>query len=1533
MKKLIIKWSVGVLLAPIILFFILTIALYIPKVQNFAVGKATGIISKTLGMDVKIEELRLTFLLDINLKNVAVTDSVGQRILEVENLDIDLGFRKLLFGEIDVEGIQLNNATADTQALIPGIGIKGHINSFFIDSHGVSLPQSKIIINNANLSGADIQVALKPTEPEDTTTSATDWAIALQKVSLTDSRLKLSLQDDSMQIAANVQALSLVDGYLDLGKSAYSIMRADLNADSIRYDMVYQPITAGLDPNHIHLSGIEAGLDSIHFNGQTLDALLLLKHFKFKEKCGIEVTEAEAKVLMDSISIQIPEFIINTAASHVAAKGYFDFAAISSPSDGSFNAELLGEIGKKDITLFTTALPHEFIRLYPDAPITIAINANGNIDSLELNKAEVALADAFKIKAVGDATLLTDPVKRNANVRITADTKNLDFIKPLLEDSVSGKFAIPPMSIDGSLSMKGTLYDTDIRLQESNGHILAKASLDTEGLKYNMALDIDSLLLSNFLPKDSLRYVSFSANGEGRGIDVFDKQTKLHLTAELMDLGYGKNDRYNFGGIKLKGDIDKGIGQMDIDSDNPILNLKSRFDALLNKKNTNITFSVDMRQIDFYALNITPEPFKMGMCLHVDGSTNLKDAHKVNGEINDIVLVAKDTIFRPKDLAMNVLAYPDTTYADIHAGDFMLNLDGQDGYMDLLENSQNFITTANQQLQRRYLDQDSLRLLLPRLALNVSSGKDNPIAYYLRTQGYDFREFDLDVSANPSSGLNGNGHIYDINANGIVLDTIQLNLFQDTTGVQMVGRVRNGPKNKQFVFDSKVNAYLHATGAGVNFKYLDDKGITGVDFGLRAEMSDSGLNVAFSPIDPIIAYRKFQINKDNYLFLGSDKKVKADIDMLADDGTGAKIYSTPNEEALQDITVSLLRLNLGELTSVIPYAPNITGFLNGDAHLIQTPTDLSVVVDMYANDMAYEKAPLGDISLNAVYLPNSDGTHFVDSRINHNENEVLVLSGSYKQEDEDGIIDAGMELIDFPLSLANGFISDGIAVLEGLANANLTVSGVIAKPVINGWLSTKDAKIKSPTYSLNLRLQDDSIKIDRSHLNFDKLLVYSTGKNPLVFDGTVNFADFEKILLNLRVNASNFELINAKRTQQASAYGKVYVDIAAMMTGNLSNNIDIRGRLGVLGNTDVTYVLKDSPLTVEDRLSDLVTFVDFSDTTKVKANQEVQPLNVNMSMSVNIDQGTQIHCLLSADRSKYIDLEGGGELTMNYSPQGELTLNGRYTVLSGEMKYSLPIIPLKTFTILSGSYVDFNGPILNPTLNIAATERVRTTITENDVPRSVNFDVGLSITQTLKNIGLEFTLEAPEDMTLQNELATMSAEQRGRLAVTMLATGMYLAEGNENGGFSTSNALNALLQSEINNIAGKALETIDLSVGVDQSTTAEGSSRTDYSFRFAKRFWGNRISIIIGGKVSSGEDVQNTGASLIDNISLEYRLDKSGTRYVTLFYDKNYESLMEGEVTEMGAGLVLRRKMTRLGELFIFRDKKKKVPQVKDKEQ
>lgn len=1521
MKKKVMKWVVGILLTPVILFFLLAALVYMPPVQNFAVREATSYLSDATGMDVHVGRLRLTFFLDLDLREVRVSDADKDVLLDIERLKVDLSVLSLFKGNVDVEALELCRAVVNTKSLVGGVEVKGRLGRFFIDAHGIRTTEEQVTVNDVLLSDADVDIALRnDTTEQDTASSAVNWRIDLERVALSGTKIRFSMPGDSMAVSAGIRQAVLEGGSVDLGNAKYGAHSFNLQADSLFYDLPYEKPVTGLDVNHLALRDVTVGLDSILFDGNAMALSLDVRDVRMNEKSGLAVTALQGRLDMDSVSLHLPDMVLRTADSYVQVCADMDFDALGEHPEGKLMARLSGELGKQDVLLFAGGLPASVVKGYPNSPVVLRLSADGNMAHLAVHTAEARLARVFDLKAKGDLYQLSDSVNMSGKVDMNLRTGNLNFLKPLIASGASaGNIALPPMALDGKVSMHGRRYAADLRLRESKGTVTLKADADLSQMAYRAKLDVDGLQLHHFLPKDSLYDLTLSAEAKGRGTDMFNRRTTLQAGVELKELRYGE---WNLSGVSADATLHKGVGQVTVDSDNPLLDMTSRIDALMSPRNMNMTFSVDLRRIDLYALHMSRKPFKAGMCLHVDGTTNLKDNHSVHGGVTDILLTVGDSVFRPKDLSLDLLARPDTTFAEVRAGDFFLNLNAREGYETLMKKGQHFMDVAEQQLQRRHIDQDSLKTLLPQMTLNVASGKDNPVCNYMMTQGYAFSELGFKLNADPEVGLNGGGHLYVLNMGGMTLDTLQMHIFQDSTGVKMDGRVRNGPKNKQIVFDSRLNAYLHANGGGVNLVYLDDKGKKGVDVGLRADVLDTGVRIVFSQNRPIIAYRNFTINEDNYIFMGNDSHVEADIDMLADDGTGMKIYSTPNPEALQDVSVSLHHLNLGELTSVIPYAPSITGFLQGDIHLIQTTENLSVMTDLLVDDMAYEGAPLGDIGLNAVYLPNEDGTHFIDSRISRNDEEIMALSGSYKSNEDGEFIDAGLDMMSVPLSMANGFVADQIVSLAGTTDGHLTVKGVPQKPVMDGWMAFKDVCVVSPEYSLNLRLEDDTIRLDRSTLNFDRLNVYSIGKNPLVFDGTVNFSDFENILLDLRANASSFELINAKRTQKSSAYGKVYVDVSAGISGSLTD-MNVRGRLGVLGNTDVTYILKDSPLTVEDRLNGLVTFVDFSDSTETDVVQKAQPMKINMVMLINIDQAAQVHCLLSADRSSYVDLEGGGELTFNYTPQGDMSLTGRYTVLSGEMKYSLPVIPLKTFQLTSGSYVDFNGPVMNPTLNIAATERVRATVTENDVPRTVSFDVGLAITRTLENMGLEFTLAAPEDMNIQNQLAAMSVEQRGRLAVSMLATGMYLAEGNgSSGGFSTSNAVNALLQSEISSLAGKALETIDLSVGMDQTTMADGNQRTDYSFRFAKRFWGNRVSVIVGGKVSTGEDVENTGQSLIDNISLEYRLDKSATRYVTLFYDKNYESLLEGEITEMGAGLVLRRKMTRLGELFIFRNRK-----------
>lgn len=1068
------------------------------------------------------------------------------------------------------------------------------------------------------------------------------------------------------------------------------------------------------------------------------------------------------------------------------------------------------------------------------------------------------------------------------------------------------------------------------------GGATLKASYDNQYQSYQAEASLRNFAPNRIMADIPVSALTMAAAVQGQGMDFLSKKTSMHADMDVSNICI---DSLSFSDITMSANLEAGRLKALLTAADSLVKATAQLEGFLRdsdrRKNGQVaeaTLGIDLRRIDLHGLHLTDSLLSVGGCIHIDAITNLTDRYHLTGSVHDILLMRPDTVLRPVDLEMDVMLHPDSLYAMFSAGQMYIQGATQCGWTDLVSQIDVLGNEFVQQAEQYFIETEVIRPLLPKADMHIHICGRNPVSTYMQMLGYTFDDIRFDLNSDPDIGLNGGGHIHTLNTGVAIIDTVRWNIFQDSTGINIKSQIHNGLRNKQFVFDAHCDIMVIGNGAGVNITYTDGKGRRGVDVGAVANLTNEGVKLHLTPHNPIIAYRQFTLNKDNYAFLTNAGSILANIDLLADDGTGMQLYSAhqlSDSLALdslggeQDITVSLHDVNLRELTGVLPYMPSLGGQLGGDVHYIEHDSLRSVFMDANIKRFAYEESPIGNIGANVVYMPDSAGRHTVDGILSLNDQECVNYSGWYITDGIDDFVDVKANLIDFPLSVANGFVEKNLAQVGGTLNGGLQLTGTIENPIVNGELLLNNVNIVSNDYSLKLRVEDDTISVEDNYLDFKRIDIYSKGRNPLTMNGYVDFRELDNINLDLSLTSHNFELINAKKNSRALAYGKVFCDVDAYLRGTLSNML-LGGTLKVLGNTDVTYVLRDSPLTVEDRLGSLVTFVDFSN-DDAQTEEELARMDMRMNMKLLVDDAAQVHCLLSEDKSSYVDIEGGGELLMTYSPDTELSLNGRYTINSGEMKYQLPIIPLKTFHFDNGSYIAFNGKILNPTLNISAKERMKAQVSEEGgASRSVAFDVGVKITQTLEKMGLQFTIDAPEDATVQNDLETMDEATRGRLAVTMLATGMYLSESNTGGsGFSTENALNAFLQSEISNIAGKALSTVDVTFGVENNTTATGATQTDYTFRFAKHFWGNRISVILGGVVSSGSEAQNDGTTLVDNVSIEYRLDQSATRYVRVFYDKTYESLMDGKLTEMGAGLVLRRKTTNLGDLFIFRRKKK----------
>ena len=824
--------------------------------------------------------------------------------------------------------------------------------------------------------------------------------------------------------------------------------------------------------------------------------------------------------------------------------------------------------------------------------------------------------------------------------------------------------------------------------------------------------------------------------------------------------------------------------------------------------------------------------------------------------------------------------------------------------------------------------------------MQLTAGQANPVSYFLKTKDITFNDFILRFGSTPTRGINGRTAVHGLRVDSLQLDTIFFTVKQDTSRMMLQSGVINGPKNPQFVFRSTLTGEIRSEDAELTVNYVDGEGQTGVLFGVNArpltegQGKGNGVLLNLTPAEPVIAYRKFHfVDNSNWVYLHKNMRVYANIDMDSDNGLGFRMQSDRNDSvSLQNMNVELSRLQLGELSEVLPYMPRLTGLFSAEAQYIQTPTSLQVSAEANIDELTYERQHVGDVGMGATWLPGDKGaTHYLNTYFSYDNQEVLVADGMLTQKNGRDTLEVTTTFEHFPMKIANAFIPDQMVSFTGDIDGGVHIYGPLEKPKMNGDVTLDSVSVYARQAGARYWFDDRPVQVKDNQLIFDKFAIYTTSKNPFTIDGKVDFRNLERPTANLKLLAENYTLLDAPRTRESLIYGKVFVDLNATVRGPL-DALTMRGNMNLLGNTDVTYVLTDSPLTVEDRLEGLVTFTSFADTASVSADEApaMSLGGMDMIMSVHIDNAVRLRADLSPDRSKFIELEGGGDLNMQYTPQGDISLTGRYTLSGGIMKYSLPVIPLKEFQINNGSYVDWRGDPMNPTLNLKATERMRASVADGDDggSRVVNFDVSIAIKNRLDAPELIFDITAPDDATVENELQAMGAEERSKQAIAMLATGVYMNSGVKGGGLSMGSALNSVIQSQINSLAGSAFQSINASftMGMEDRTAAEtGDKQTDYSFRYSQRLFNDRVQIVIGGKVTTGANATNDAESFIDNISLEYRLDTSGTRYVRVFYDKNYESVLDGEITETGVGLVLRRKMDRLGELFIFKKKKKQT--------
>ncbi|KAA6328720.1 hypothetical protein EZS27_022411, partial [termite gut metagenome] len=1313
-----IKRIARILLCPLLFFIVLILLLYFPPIQNFLREKAVIYASETSGMEIGIRRIDLRFPFNFVVHDVKIVQA-ADTLFTLDRINARMRILPLLRGKIEIQGVTMQGVNIHLTNQTPGMQLTGNVGQFYIRNNALNIQDKMALISRTELSNTQLRLILSNEFFEKTDTTAMNWRLMLGSFKLKNVSFDIQLPDDSLHLDTHIQTATVTNAETDFDKQLYLLNSLTLKASSINYDVGQMEVKKAFDQSHIALQNIEMELDSLMSRNEEVRALI--RNLSMQERSGLRIASTTGQLYANSSRIDIPRFSVSTPHSHIELEAQIPLHAKEKTVKCPLNIRLDASIGKQDVMYFTADLSDSFNGLYPNHPLLIQMIITGNADTVYIPRLSAELPTTFSLTGGGELQNPMNDSIRLGDIHWQMKADNLNFLTRLVSNDHS--LAIPPnMILAVKTVIKGTQYDAALRMKDEKGSLNLNAGYNTTTESYYANLNIDALRMDHFLPEDSLYALTATLTAKGEKTDLTSFHAWASLHASITDLQYG---RLRFSGINLDSSLKKTVLTAQLTSNNPLLSMNVDAEYHLADRRDNIKVNMDVAQMDLYRMRIIPHPLKT-----------------------------------PVAFTMEAEAKRDSIKVSLAAGDMSFRFRSRNSLKQLIEKSIDSADILSKQIKAKRLNHGELRQALPSAGLTIRAGKNNPFRQLLETNNISYQSLAVNFVATPSLGINGRASIDALKIDTLRLDTILLAIKQDTTHLSIRGGIANNGNNPHWVFKSSITGEIRSNDAELLLEYENKKGEKGILLGVNIRPTRNAIQIKFIPEEPIVAFRKFHFSRHNRISIRDNFHVTADVEMLDKDGMGVRIHSLRDTTALQNLDIEIRKIRLAELSS-LPYFPQFTGEFSADANYKQTSDFKQISVEAVVKSLTYEQQPIGDMGLGFTWLPNDTDTHYINTYLSCNKEEVLTANGTYRNN-EQGHIDAKAELEHFPLQIINAFIPNGMATLSGDIDGEVHATGIPSRPSINGKLILDSVSVDTHQYGARFNFDDRAVQIKDNLLEFDDFAIYTTSNNPFTIKGFINFQNIRRPWADLTMRANNYTLLNARRTRESLLYGKVLVDVNSTIKGPLEALV-MRGNMNIRGNTDATYVLTDSPLSVQDRLGDLVTFTSFADTLS-HGKEEVQPVSLrglDVLMTIHIDQAVRLKVDLSADRNSRLELEGGGDLSFQYTSQGNKMLNGRYTLRKGLMRYSFPVIPLKDFNIENGSYVEWAGDITNPHLALKATERIRTSVMREDgSSRMVSFDVSIEIKNRLEDLILNFDLETPDDMTIQNQLTMMSPEER-----------------------------------------------------------------------------------------------------------------------------------------------------------------------------
>ncbi|MBS1602268.1 MAG: translocation/assembly module TamB [Bacteroidetes bacterium] len=1568
-----------------------------PWVQNIVRAKAETYLSRKLNTAVRIGGLRINFLHSVTLKDVYIADRQRDTLLSAGLIDVNLYVLGLLHNNLDIKRVELGDITVKVKRQLPDTAFNFQ---FIVDAFvggaaakktdtAKSTPMKMALrdlvmdrirmVYKDTVTGNDVEVFLGHNEtkmdlldvsnnqfgiPEirvsglrarvfqgkpltrlavsvDTAASP-QVGLRLGKVDIENSDVIYS--SGKMAAGAHVGSLVGVVKKVDLNKMTYELASIMADSSSLRYDDDSQKrLKKGMDYAHLAVKGLALSADNFTYSTDSISGHI--GRGQLSEQSGFRLTQLQTRFFYSERRVWLKDLLVRTPGSFLQRSAAMEYDSlmgiVKHPARTRLDIDLVNSrVQVKDILYFAPFLASQPAFANPDAVWSIDARTTGTLDVLNIERLRFSGVGDLRLEVAGKLLHPMDTSRISADLTIQQLSGSRDALVGLLPKGVlPGNIDIPArFDLRGKVagSMEG--FQSDLVLNTSSGMVRLKGYVrefrSAGHATYDLVLDTKGLDLGKILKDSAYGRVTGNFSVRGRGYD--QHTASASFSGRVRSAVYRG---YDYGGLTVDGSLADQHAELRSSINSAAVHFELTASGELSRKFPALRLDWQVDTVDLLALHLLKDTMAFRGHVHAEFADTNPDSLQGDLKLYSVGFTRGAQHLSTDTVAL--VARRENDVQDILFRSEMADIDWKGRYRltetgVALQHVINRYYRLNGFTDTAFAAQDwtmTMHLRVSPLVLSMMPSLKNTDSLG-GVMVFNSDRNDLHADLRTPRVVVGGQRFHNV---GVRLATAdgQLNY-----GVSMTDGNGGGLE----FYRTSLGGYVKDNHLVSSLVLRDKKGKERYRLAGRLEKLDDGLKFVLDPDSLMLNYDRWQVNAANYFLYDSSGIVVHEFG-ISNKGDSLSVNSDPPSPN-SPIDVRFANFRLGTLTRMANQdSLLVDGTLNGRAEVKNVMSSPVFTTDLVIRKLSYRADTVGDI---AVKVNNEKGNAFsADIALTGNNNDVRIQGDYYTGE---GKMDLKVLLNQLNLASLNGPAAEQVRGMRGYLKGQLALSGTMDKPLLRGNLNFDSARLTPVITGEPLALSNDRIEFDEDGFNFSKFRMQDSAGNKLTIDGNVFTKDYRKYGFDMSLNASNFRLVNAPESGNQEFYGKLNIDAAINLEGDMvSPKVD--GDLRVNRQTNFFFVLPGSDPELVDRQG-VVRFVNaHGDTLAAKPAVHVQHAVTGMDLSMNIstDSSAVFTMVVDERTGDQLTARGRSNLVFGMDKSGKMDLTGTYEVESGSYNLSLQALKRK-FDIVRGSTITWTGDPYSAVIDLNATYTANTPsidLIANEIAGRSQTDINkfkqkLPFLVTLKMEGELLKPKITFDITLPTNVLALWPDVDQKLqqirtqeseldkqVFALLLLNRFVGEDplqSQAGGGSTLGNMafqsaSQILTNQLNQLAASLIKGVDINFDLNNQQDYSTGTEQDYTelnVSVSKRLFSDRIQVSVG----SNFDVQGTGAAgqsasnIAGDVAVDYKLTKDG-RYMVRAYRKNqYEAVIEGQVVETGVSFILTFDYNRLRELF-----------------